>query len=1001
MTRTAARSHAEGSTAEGASATARVAGRRESRATNQAMQALVREGGGPGVSEGAGIDAALAALGTPGASLGRSIFLSRALPAANRARILAHETRHMAQVGGRDTDRARPVRLGPTDDGWERDAAAPGPPLAGADPQVVRRYPPGEQSSDGSSTCEPGDPEPLFSTPAASEAEAATCDIDTEDALASVSEPLTSLDPDALSCEPERPDAQVCMPPFADASFDPEAVDVENMRNDTLNSESIQVDEWVGTHGETSPPDPDLPAYRRLRQRLRGERGVRVQNGHLWMTTAVDPMPEELLMLQAISGETIIIRVHTSFAAGTPTESFPGPIMTRQQFDDHLAELGIPILTEEEYARRLIETAEQIAPELFEDLPAFGETGEPAPMPFIEGLEPSGGLPLLAGQVGSHAVGGSGLYRSPTSIALAPAFSERFLAASGSGNEIMSWRGGIGEAAFQGSPPSGFGLATTPLNDLSWTNYNYATPRVQTPAQRNYPVFDFERTGGVGAQILGVRRISVKTSLSAEFARASDDGRRISGRLGYYLEGTSAMLDAGSRTSSLQHYIRNQPGQAGTAPGTSAYISLRSQIIETAQIAVNADDVRPMRDWLRRVPDNWNMFQVRPIYSAMLREHPVEVDTPSGRVTIDSASALDAAGLTEAQRRQIFAQIGDRAAGLVVSSGVPTSAVRGLHGERQRVPAGMDPESLGRTVTPDFIESGMHGGGARGTSIASAHSGLRGGAGGSVIAVLTTAGIMFFDEADHPDWEDELMRSGGLGALGGLVEGGLETAITSAGTRYAISRGGTGMLIQQGATRLLPQGMPMSTGLRVGGAGAAGVIGGVLLEGVDMLSDERENSVEEVVVRTGRAAVIGGGSAMAGAAIGTAVGGPIGFVAGLAIGFAIGLAGEYLLPGGREHWERRHREEQARQRRLEEERRRREAEERRLAADRARLARLDRPLSGESASAVGIEGLYGLPVTNPLFMTCEPGVEPTVGELEREYLRSVLMMAERSGQTVH
>lgn len=941
-------------------------------AGNQALRSLLTagrsaSGPGPAIHEGHAADRVLSGLGARGAAVGRNILLSRSLGAAERASVLGHEMRHVAQTGGRDVDPAAPMSLGSRGDRWERAARGTGDPGSGADPQVIRRDgPPVSSPGDDAGVCEPGDSPPLASLPEAdTDADAGTCDVDETALLSTGSESLTTAGEIELSSDPAR---HVCALPYANASFDPEAVDVAGMRNDTLNSESLRVDAWVDEHSFMSPRHADLGAYQRLRQRLRAERAARVQLGHLWMTTAVETTPDELLMLNASAGETVIIRVDQSIAAGVPNQSFPGPIMTRQQFDDHMSGLGIPILTEEEYIERLRETARQIAPQLLMP-PGAAPAGIPLEGaghgdPFGAGSGLFGSEALLSGQTAGIAVGSSRLYNSPFSINATGAFADPLN--STGGGEIMTWRGAMAEAGFQSRAASGFGLATTPLNDLDWTNYRGANPRLNRASQRNYPVFDFERTMGTrGVRVLGVSRVSVKTSLIAEQ----------SSRLSYYRSGLVDMLDARASPTALEHYIRNQPGQTGTVPGSPQYVQLRSEILETARVAVNADDVPMLQSRLQDASANWDSAEYRRIYTGVMRENPITILTPSGQQSFDSPAALDAANLSDGDRAFVQSEAGRRAAGLVVSSGITTEQIQALRTRRQSVPAGMSTEDLGRWVTPEYIEDARFGSvGSTGRSSA------RGAGAGSVLAVITTAGTMIFDEADHPEWERELAASGAMGALGGGLEAGVEHQIVSRGTQYAIARGGS--------TWFTPR------GLKIGGSTAAGAVVAPILEGVDMWTDERENPMEEVVVRTGRAAVIGGGAGWAGAAVGTAIGGPVGFVVGFGVGAAVGWLANKLLPGSGEDYARDAARREAERRRREELERRRVEAEARLEAERRRQRRLNSPLSGSSASSVGVEGLFSLPVQNPDFMTSDSSIEPTIGQLEHEYILTILRMSE-------
>jgi hypothetical protein len=167
---------------------------------------------------------------------------------------------------------------------------------------------------------------------------------------------------------------------------------------------------------------------------------------------------------------------------------------------------------------------------------------------------------------------------------------------------------------------------------------------------------------------------------------------------------------------------------------------------------------------------------------------------------------------------------------------------------------------------------------------------VRGAAYGGLISFVVEGGIMTFDTREHPYWERELAGATGRGALGGSVASTTE--------RLLAGRLGFGAM-----------GTP-----RLGGAGAG--LGAVVLEGLDIALEERQHSGEEVVLREGRAFVIGGASgyaatvvggatgtilssALAGTALGTAVpglGNAIGFIVGLGVGIAIAYGLSQAIP---------------------------------------------------------------------------------------------------------
>jgi hypothetical protein len=192
------------------------------------------------------------------------------------------------------------------------------------------------------------------------------------------------------------------------------------------------------------------------------------------------------------------------------------------------------------------------------------------------------------------------------------------------------------------------------------------------------------------------------------------------------------------------------------------------------------------------------------------------------------------------------------------------------------------------------------GGGVAGEVRAGGASGLQGAGAGGVIAIITTMGIMVFDEADHPNWAQELAITGGIGAGGGGTGALTEQLITSGGTRIILNAARAGS-----ATNLTP-------GLVAGGGRlAGGAFGAMFVEGISMgLLEEREHFAPEITVRTVRSGALGAGSvwvgAGAGAAVGSAVpvaGTAVGFIVGLIVGGVLYFVGDKLVPGGRDDWD--------------------------------------------------------------------------------------------------
>src|SRR6266545_990960 len=130
-------------------------------------------------------------------------------------------------------------------------------------------------------------------------------------------------------------------------SFDPLAVDVAGMRNDTLTSELMRVDDWFAAHGSG---DPDYAAYDTLRGRLRGERTTRVELGHMWMRQTQRATPTRFYMMAPGAGGRLeIILVDPERALGVPGETPAGPIMTEAQYQGSLAANNVPVVDQQTY----------------------------------------------------------------------------------------------------------------------------------------------------------------------------------------------------------------------------------------------------------------------------------------------------------------------------------------------------------------------------------------------------------------------------------------------------------------------------------------------------------------------------------------------------------------------------------------------------------------------------------------------------------------------------
>lgn len=876
-----------------------------------------------------------------GAALGQDIFIASNLGKAKRKQVLDHELRHTAQVNGRETNLVKPVRVGSPGDRWEKNARNNNNDIQrGADPQTLRFF--GEEDVCSTETILSSSEDSITSSTDAST-------VSSEDLSTDTGEEINA-------CVIENP---VCEAEDTGASFDPNAIDVAGMRNDELNAESLSVDEWFNTNGDMSHRDRE--AYTVLRTRLKAERTLRVQNGHLWMTTATTETPDTFYMLQTGGGLTHIISVYPDIALGVPEQSFPGPIMTVQQFQDHMGGMGIPIYTEEEYFQLLQENAE-----------GPGESS----------IDSGADIASIPGEIGGDSYFGPHGYLGGISMLDTRA---SLLAQTIPYGDPNVRAGDIGEA---------FGLSAR--DSLLATNYNSGRRgwsgdflRPLRPMRGSDPVADFRVLYGSPFDDL-----SAKVTRPGTAGFTSPSSRT---RFSTYLRGHVDILDTSA--SKFQSFAStHRPGIP--LDDVSAGLGLAIPENHLADYQAFLRDPTGFDLTTRGNPSttpNYDQAPVRAVYERT--RFPAPITLPDGGAPITTGAELYAARrsgrITLPDFETHIRVLGNAAAGRVVAiPGFHTGVIPWYEGYRSSMGT-TDASAMRAALNPDTLQTlelmrqrqqitNPDAPFVPGTGrVESAHVAWRNARlGGGLRAGASIAGdLIFNDEADmsSPEYREHLYRLAAIEGTAGIT--------SEFGESYLRSQAGLAMA-REGLSATAPRALAM----RIGARAVPGVVDAAV-EGISMWSDDRENSTEEIVVRTGRAAVIGVGSAWAGAAVGTAVGGPIGFVVGFGVGALVGWLGNSVLPGGREYWEEQERE---RQRVAAVERRVAELE-RRMEELRARRARLDTPLDSEAASVAGVEGLFGLPTSNPLFMSSSPDYVPSVGELEAEYLISTL----NAGETHH
>jgi hypothetical protein len=664
----------------------------------------------------------------------------------------------------------------------------------------------------------------------------------------SVTEPV----PEAASRAPE--------------SFDPCQVDAYALTNAGLLSY------YRGVYAVVSR-GRDARGYfnnRNLQRRLITERDRRYHMGHRWLETMPDSIPQTLYRITRGPARSLqAIRVPGSTVAGRPADISDSPLGTRTQMEQFLAENSIERVSASEYIMRR-EQAQLVYPEMAATMVAGGR-----------------------------------LYTNPLDYFLMDPFARPALNVGG--NVQARWWGRLGEAGVRNRLGSGFGRWLEDLNARNWVD---RLGRPHYPTQESYPVFDFERRtlSFRGIEISGIARISVKTSLQAVQAD----------RFAYYRQGMAEMLQAPGARSALPTYIANDPQLSASLTGAN-YPEVRAQTLSRAYMAINADDIADFRRLLSdpsrpaspggastvwqdpdvQLPNGRPITGWRTVLTGVMRDNPVRIQTTEGSRLFSTPQDLDNAYhrsnpiISEEQYLGVQRQIGRRAAEMVISHTLRTAG--GIHLRTARAAIPLTEQQLRGVLTEERVRAIR-----QGEIIASTRAGLRGGGYGGVIALITNLGVILLDTHEHPDWERELLTSGGLGSLGSGLGSGFEQATTSGLTRLGI-RGAA----SPGGTRFT-RGVSTTAG-RLGG----GAIGAMFVEGISMgVLEEREHFAPEIATRTVRSGLLGAGSVWAGGAAGAAVGSvvpvagtAVGFVVGLIVGGVIYAIGDLLVPGGRADWE--------------------------------------------------------------------------------------------------
>jgi hypothetical protein len=365
--------------------------------------------------------------------------------------------------------------------------------------------------------------------------------------------------------------------------------------------------------------------------------------------------------------------------------------------------------------------------------------------------------------------------------------------------------------------------------------------------------------------------------------------------------------------------LRNLSGDHTLTRNSPDFAAIRSRYLANAQLAFNADDVAAFRSELMSAnvdatgnPQAWS-GKMRERFGAVLQDSPIILQGADGAlITIDSPDVLDHAlnsgQITPETYSATQSGVQEQLAGRVLRTNVTTEGLAGLEGLADTARTKL-PNAPGEAITPATAAEARLGSGK-----ATATAAKRGTGGGFIIGVATTAGLMFIDEREHPDWAWELSKAGARDALLGGAQSAIEHRIEAAIINRATS-----------------QGLAASPLAKLGGRAGVGGAFAVGMETINIVSEEREHSAVEVPSRLGRAAGIAIISTEIGAAVGSIVPGPgtaVGAVAGFLVGAAAGIGAaiflDSALPGGKEYWDKVAAEEEARKQA--EERRRAEEE---------------------------------------------------------------------------
>jgi hypothetical protein len=628
----------------------------------------------------------------------------------------------------------------------------------------------------------------------------------------------------------------------------------------------------------------DYYAYANLLRRLTQERRPRMKLGHVWLGADLAAMPRSLYLLQPGRGpELIVTEVDAAPYLGNAAPVL-GELVTAAQFQEFLAQKGIPIIDPAEFFHRqrgqgaaagplrLLMPPPPPPPRII-DIGLGG--GRYDPLNPLSPFQPLGGFPFQeptgwetwAG-LPSVSVAGGALYQHPFDIAAGPALARQPFSPPALANlanprvrsgALVNWRGDLPEISLlRGS----LGAVIT-YQDLN-------------AIQQNFEVFDVRNrfTGGTVSITA-----TVPTPPPPASARPASV-QVIPADFSHYDEKLARAFNQ-SQTGKFQTAV----GRLSTAFGTPL---TAPQVAAGSLLAIPSDHLELYRQYLRVAIPN-DPASYLGLLDAVLHTAPIEVTGGPGPPTqIRNWNDLQAARATmgSTEYNTLLATLAELSTSRVVSFGRSAEELSRLMTAREFHQA-LTPEQWRAQVPPELSESFRLPGG---TAAAAHRSGIRGGVGAATLGGTIDLIRLLANERlrEDPAAYAVLAGKAGIHFGGGYVASSFESSFVSASHEALLGS----------ASRFAAAGR---FGSRLGGAT---FIGGPVAVGttwagmaLDELYGSADYTASDWASIGGRAFVSGTGGALAGAlAAGayTSLAGSEVPIVGNLIGFGVGFLG-YLF----------------------------------------------------------------------------------------------------------